>query len=103
MVLAAVLGTVLYILIGIIPGTDETSVLVPVTFALLALGVNHLVVLTFFIASIVALNLTDSIPTALTSIPGGVMATPLVEHSQHLKKQGLVAYSIKKMTIGSLI
>ncbi|VEU80002.1 tripartite tricarboxylate transporter permease [Haploplasma axanthum] len=103
MILAAFLGTLLYTLIGIIPGTDETSVLVPVTALLVALGVSPIVLLTFFIASVVALNLTDSIPTALTSIPGGVMSTPLIESSQYLKTKGLTTTSIRKMTIGSLI
>lgn len=103
MIIAAFAGTVLYTVIGIIPGTDETSVLVPVTAVLVILGLAPLVILVFFIASIVTLNLTDSIPTALTAIPGGVMATPLVESSQYLKEKGLTTSSIKKMTMGSLI
>lgn len=103
MIIAALAATGLYTLLGIIPGTDETSVLVPVTIVLVALGLEPLVILSFFIAAIVSLNLTDSIPTALTAIPGGVMATPLVESSQHLKEKGLTTTSIKKMTMGSLI
>ncbi|HHW79730.1 MAG TPA: tripartite tricarboxylate transporter permease [Acholeplasmataceae bacterium] len=103
MVIASVVAVGLYTIIGIIPGTDETSVLVPVTAVLFVLGIEPVVILTFFIASIVALNLTDSIPTALTSIPGGVMSTPLVESSQHLKSRGLTTSSIRKMTMGSVI
>ncbi|HKL94984.1 MAG TPA: tripartite tricarboxylate transporter permease [Haploplasma sp.] len=103
MVIAALIATGLYTVIGIIPGTDETSVLVPVTAVLFVLGIEPVVILTFFIASIVALNLTDSIPTAVTSIPGGVMSTPLVESSQHLKARGLTTSSIRKMTMGSVI
>lgn len=103
MIIAALLATVIYTIIGIIPGTDETSVLVPVTLLLVSLNLPEMVVLSFFIASIVTLNLTDSIPTALTAIPGGVMSTPLIESSQHLKDKGLTTKSIKKMTMGSVI
>lgn len=103
MALGAVLATFLYTVIGIIPGTDETSVLVPVSAVLVALGLPTMVILTFFIASVVALNVTDSIPTALTSIPGGVMSTPLIESSSYLKEKGQTTKSIKKMTMGSLV
>lgn len=103
MVLGAVLATFLYTIIGIIPGTDETSVLVPISAVLVALGLPTMVILTFFIASVVALNVTDSIPTALTSIPGGVMSTPLIESSSYLKEKGQTTKSIKKMTMGSLV
>src|SRR5690554_369103 len=103
MALGAVLATVLYTIIGIIPGTDETSVLVPISAVLVALGLPTMVILTFFIASVVALNVTDSIPTALTSIPGGVMSTPLIESSSYLKEKGQTTKSIKKMTMGSLV
>lgn len=103
MVVAAFLATALYTIVGIIPGTDETSVLVPVIATLVVLDIAPLAILAFFIAAIVSLNLTDSIPTALTSIPGGVMSTPLIESSQHLKEKGLTTTSIKKMTMGSLI
>lgn len=103
MIIASVAAVGLYTIIGIIPGTDETSVLVPATAVLFVLGIEPIVILTFFIAAIVALNLTDSIPTALTSIPGGVMSTPLVESSLHLKSRGLTTSSIRKMTMGSVI
>jgi len=103
MILAAFAATFLYTIIGIIPGTDETTVLVAITAILVGFGLQAEILLAFFIGAIVSLNLTDSIPTALTSIPGGVMSTPLVESSQYLKDKGLTATSIKKMTMGSLI
>lgn len=99
----ALLMTVLYVIIGIIPGTDETSVLVPMTVILVSLKVNPLLIMSAFIAAVVTLNITDSIPTAITSIPGGVMSTPLVGHSQTLKKHGFTSYSVQWMMIGSLI
>ena len=95
----ALLMTVLYVIIGIIPGTDETSVMVPMTVILVSLKVNPLLIMSAFIAAVVTLNITDSIPTAITSIPGGVMSTPLVGHSQTLKKHGYTSYSVQWMMI----
>ncbi len=99
----ALLMTVLYVIIGIIPGTDETSVLVPMTVILVSLKLNPLLIMSAFIAAVVTLNITDSIPTAITSIPGGVMSTPLVGPSQTLKKHGYTSYSVQWMMLGSLI
>lgn len=103
MTLGAILATFLYTIIGIIPGTDETSVIVPVTAVLVIIGIPLPIILTFFIASIVTITTTASIPTALTSIPGGVMSTPLIESSSYLKERGKTSSSIRKMTLGSFV
>lgn len=103
MVIASIGGSVIYTIIGIAPGTDETAVLAPVTLALVLLGVSPYVVLAFFISAIVAKKLTDSIPVALAGIPGGVMSAPMVEHAMVLKKHGMPDVSIKKMASGSVI
>ncbi|MGX7594488.1 tripartite tricarboxylate transporter permease [Planococcus plakortidis] len=103
MVAASVGGAVLYTIIGVAPGTDETAVLAPVTLALVLLEVPPQVVLAFFISAIVAKKLTDSIPVAIAGIPGGVMAAPMVEHAMVLKKHGLPDVSIRKMASGSVI
>ncbi len=103
MILASVGGAALYTLIGIAPGTDETAVLAPVTIALVLVGVSPYVILSFFIAAIVAKKLTDSIPVAIAGIPGGVMSAPMVEHAMVLKTHGLPDQSIKKMSSGSVI
>lgn len=103
MVLAALAAIFIYILIGFIPGTDETSVLMPITLTVVLSGVAPIVVLTFFIAAIVTLNLTNSIPTSLVGLPGGVMSSPMLEHSLFLKDKGLSAMVIKKMSVGALI
>lgn len=103
MILAAILAVIIYIFIGFIPGTDETSVLMPITLTVVLAGVQPIVVLTFFIAAIVTLNLTNAIPTALVGLPGGVMSSPMMEHSLYLKEEGLSALVIKKMAVGSLI
>lgn len=103
MVLAGIGGAVLYTLIGIAPGTDETAVLAPVTIALALAGVSPYVIVTFFMSAIVAKKLTDSIPVAVAGIPGGVMAAPMVEHAMVLKAHGLPDVSIRKMASGSVI
>lgn len=103
MILMALLAVCIYTFIGFIPGTDETSVLMPITLAVILAGTPPIVVLSFFIAAIVTLNLVNSIPTALVGLPGGVMSSPMMEHSLYLKDKGLSALVIKKMAVGSLI
>lgn len=103
MILAALGAVLLYTFIGFIPGTDETSVLMPITLAIVLSGVQPIVVLTFFMAAIITLNLTNAIPTALVGLPGGVMSSPMIEHSLYLKDRGLSSIVIKKMAVGSLI
>lgn len=103
MVLASLAAVVLYTLIGFVPGTDETSVLLPVTLTLVLAGVDPQVVLAFFIAAVVTLNLTNSIPTALVGLPGGVLSAPMIDHALTLKREGLAAQTIRKMAAGSVI
>lgn len=103
MLVAAVAAVLLYTFIGFIPGTDETSVLVPVSLALALAGVDPMVLLTFFIAAIVTLNLANAIPTALVGLPGGVLSAPMMEHSLHLKQEGRAAETIRKMAAGSAV
>lgn len=49
MIIAAVLGTAIYTIIGIAPGTDETAVLAPVTLVLVLAGLEPIIILTFFL------------------------------------------------------
>lgn len=103
MIIAAVGATVLYTIIGFIPGTDETAVLMPITLAIVMAGIQPIVVLTFFISAIMALNLMNAMPTLVVGLPGGVLSTPMIEHSMMLKKAGLTHENIKKAAVGSLI
>jgi putative tricarboxylic transport membrane protein len=103
MIAAALVATAVYTVIGIAPGTDETATIAPVILVLVLSGLHPAIILTFFIAAIVASKLTDSIPVAVAGIPGGVMATPMVEHAMILKKHGLSDLSIRKMASGSVI
>ncbi|NBJ68031.1 MULTISPECIES: tripartite tricarboxylate transporter permease [Clostridia] len=103
LIAASVIGAILYTIIGIAPGTDETAVLAPVTLVLVLSAFEPIVVLAFFISAIVAKKLTDSIPVAIAGIPGGVMSAPMVEHAMILKKHGMPEISIRKMASGSVI
>ncbi len=102
-VLAVFAAVAIYTVIGFIPGTDETSVLMPITLTLVLSGFEPIVVLAFFIAAIVTLNLTNTMPTALVGLPGGVMSSPMIEHSILLKNQGKSATIIRKMAAASFL
>lgn len=103
MISAALIAVLIYTIIGFIPGTDETSVLMPISLTVILIGTPPVVVLTFFISSIITLILTNAIPTALVGLLGGVMSTPMIEHTLYLKNQGRAVISIKKLVVGSLI
>ena len=103
MIVAAFGAVSIYTFIGFIPGTDETSVLLPISLALVLTGVDPMIILTFFIASIVTLNLTNTMPTALVGLPGGVMSSPMVEHAIVIKNLGKSAEIIKKMATASAL
>lgn len=103
MLIASLLGTFIYIIIGVVPGTDETAVIAPITLAIVLAGFHPMVVLSFFMSAVIAHKLTDSVPVAVAGIPGGVMATPMVEHALILKRHGKSDTSIEKMISGSVI
>ncbi len=103
MILAAVVAVVIYTIIGFIPGTDETAVLMPISLALIMTGAHPMIVLTFFMAAVVNLKLTNLMPTALVGLPGGVLSSPMIPHAIHLKNKGLSALTVKKMAVGSLL
>lgn len=103
MILAGLGSTLLYTLIGFIPGTDETAVLMPITLAVVLSGAHPMIVLTFFISAVVALNLMNAMPTLVVGLPGGVLSTPMIEHAMTTKKAGLTHQNIKKAAVGALI
>lgn len=103
MITASILAVILYSFIGLIPGTDETSVLMPVTLALILGGIKPIIVLTFFIAACVTLNLMNAIPTLIAGLPGGVLSAPMIEHALIIKKHGRTSAVIKKIARASVI
>lgn len=103
MVIAATMAAVVYTIIGATPGADETATIAPITLILVLTGLEPVVVLTFFMSAIVASKLIDAVPISVAGIPAGVMSTPMVEHAQILKKEGLADVSIRKIASGAII
>jgi len=103
MIAAATLAAVLYTIVGATPGADETATLAPITLILVLTGMEPVVVLAFFISAMVACKLIDAVPISVAGIPAGVMSTPMVEHAQTLKEEGLTDVSIRKIASGAII
>lgn len=103
MVVAALFGTIAYTLLGVIPGTDETAVLTPVTLAIALTGVAPEVVVSFFIAAIVAKMITGNIPVGVAGIPSGVMSAPMIPSAMHLKSKGKTDIGVRKMAAASVL
>ncbi len=101
--LLSVLSCLLYIFIGILPGTDETATMAPIALTLLLAGLDPLLVLVWFIASIAAFKMADSIPVALAGIPGGVMAVPQVPDALVAKEHGLADTVMRKGIAASVV
>ncbi|MCC6047131.1 MAG: tripartite tricarboxylate transporter permease [Desulfurococcaceae archaeon] len=102
-VLLSALSCLLYIFIGILPGTDETATMAPIALTLLLAGVDPLLVLVWFVASIAAFKMADSIPVALAGIPGGVMAVPQVPDALVAKEHGLADTVLRKGIASSAV
>ena len=60
---AAVLGGLIFTVVGIIPGTDETATMVPLTIILILAGVPVGVLFAWEIGIIVAMQVSHTIPT----------------------------------------
>ncbi|WP_026896134.1 tripartite tricarboxylate transporter permease [Clostridiisalibacter paucivorans] len=101
--LASVVGGILYSIIGIIPGTDETATMAPVTLILVLLGFEPVVLFSWFIGIIVAMQISHTIPTAMAALPGSTMAVPMVYNCSIAKKLGIPHIAMRKMAAGSLI
>ncbi len=102
-VILAIISAIVYIIIGILPGTDETATMAPIALALLIAGLDPLLVLAWFIASIIAFKTADAVPVALAGIPGGVMAVPQVPDAVEAKKAGKADVILRKGVISSMI
>ena len=82
---AAVLGGLIFTVVGIIPGTDETATMVPLTIILILAGVPVGVLFAWEIGIIVAMQVSHTIPTAMSALPGSTMAVPMVLNCSDLK------------------
>ncbi len=101
--IAAFLGGIIYSLLGIIPGTDETATMAPITLVLVLLGLEPVVLFAWAIGIIIAMQITHTIPTAMAALPGSTMAVPMVYYSSIAKRLGIPHVAMRKMAAGSLI
>lgn len=102
-IFAAIMGGLIYTIIGIIPGTDETATMAPVTLVLVLTGVDPIVIYSFVIAQIVAMQISHTIPTAMAALPGSTMSVPMVRYSQLAKGLGIPHIAMRKLAAGSLV
>ena len=99
----AVLASVIYTIIGLIPGTDETASLAPLTLVLVLMGVPAPALLAWFLAAITAMETTNTVPAAIAAIPGSTMAVPFVGYCASMRKLGLPHLAMRKLLAGSVI
>ena len=100
---AAVVGGLLYTIVGIIPGTDETATMVPITIILVLAGAPVGVLFAWEIGIIVAIQISHTIPTAMSALPGSTMAVPMVLNCSIAKRLGVPHMAMRKMASGSLV
>lgn len=101
--IVAFLGGIVFTIVGIIPGTDETATMAPLTLVLVLLGLEPVVIYAWFIGIIVAMQISHTIPTSMAALPGSTMAVPMVRYSALGKRLGIPHIIMKKMAVGSLI
>ena len=102
-ILFAFIGAIVFSLIGLISGTDETAVMVPLTLLVILLGAPPAAVFSFFMAAVLAKHLTHAVPTALMGIPGDTLAVPLIDHANTLRRMGMPHVALRKMISGGII
>ena len=101
--LFALLGAIVFSLIGLISGTDKTAIMVPLTLLVILLGAPPEGVFAFFMAAVLAKHLTHAVPTALMGIPGDTTAVPLIDHANTLRRMGMPHIALRKMISGGII
>lgn len=102
-VLWAVIGAVVFGLIGLVSGTDETATVAPITLLVVLLGVSPTGIFAFFIAAVVAKHMTHAVPTMLLGIPGDTMAIPLMREATLLRRLGVPHIALRKAISAALI
>ncbi|OUZ08603.1 hypothetical protein BHE97_13090 [Aeromicrobium sp. PE09-221] len=100
---AGLAGAVIFSLLGLVSGTDETATLAPLTLAVVLLGVPPAGVLTFFIAGAAAKHMTHAVPTTLLGIPGDTMAIALMEEANSLRRLGVPHIALRKMISAAVL
>lgn len=99
----AVIGGIIFSIIGIIPGTDETATMAPLTLIIVLLGFPPEAVFCWFIAIAVSMHITHIVPTAMAALPGSTMSVPMVNNCIVSKKLGVPHVALRKMATCSLM
>ncbi|WP_305094924.1 tripartite tricarboxylate transporter permease [Prescottella sp. R16] len=98
-----VIGAIVFGLLGLVSGTDETATITPLTLLVVLLGVPPVGVYAFFIAAVVSKHMTHAVPTMLLGIPGDTMAIPLLEEADRLRRLGVPHIALRKAISGGFI
>lgn len=101
--LVAFLGGILFTIIGIIPGTDETATMAPLTLILVLLGLSPAVLFAWFMGISTAMQTAHTIPTTMAALPGSTMSVPMVLYCSLMKRLGAPHIAMKKMAAGSIV
>ncbi|KIP52637.1 tripartite tricarboxylate transporter permease [Leucobacter komagatae] len=99
----ALAGAVVFGLLGLVSGTDETATIAPLTLLVILLGVPPVGVFAFFMAAIAAKHITHAIPTTLLGIPGDTLAAPLLRDAQMLRELGVPHIALRKAISGGVV
>lgn len=102
-IVLALIAAVIFALIGLISGSDETAILVPITLIVVLLGAPPVAVFAFFMAAVLSKHLTHAIPTTLMGVPGDTTAAPMLEHANFMRRIGMPHIALRKMISGGII
>lgn len=102
-VVLSVAGSFIFTIIGIIPGTDETATMAPLTLVLVLLGVEPVALLAWFISIAQAIQIAHTIPTSMSALPGSTTAVPMVHYTLLAKQLGIPHVAMRKLAAGSVI
>ena len=102
-VLMGVIGAIVFTLIGVVSGTDETATIAPLTLVVILVGVPPAGVFTFFMAAAISKHMTHAVPTMLLGIPGDTLAVPILEDAAKMRALGLPHLALRKAISGAVI
>ena len=102
-VLMGVIGAIVFTLIGVVSGTDETATIAPLTLVVILIGVPPAGVFTFFMAAAISKHMTHAVPTMLLGIPGDTLAVPVLEDAAKMRALGLPHLALRKAISGAVI
>jgi hypothetical protein len=97
------IGAIVFGLLGLVSGTDETATITPLTLLVVLLGVPPVGVLAFFVAAVVSKHMTHAVPTMMLGIPGDTMAIPLLREADLLRRLGVPHIALRKALSGGFI